>query len=139
MTLDFILPLIVGLASGFVAPLLLQLLGHKETKSRTDLNIAQAAGEIAEGGERAVAAVTKLLEEYEERNKEQKQEIINLRAQLAAMQIDERASAARLTAKIDALEGYIKLLVEILRSNNIDIPPRPDVLKESSGKIKAVR
>lgn len=65
-------------------------------------------------------------------------QIDSLQAQLTAMQIDHRNQQVQNEKVIEALKAYIKVLIDILRQNNIEIPARPDILKESSPKIKAV-
>ena len=124
-------------------PKILELIGRRKTEqSQVSLNIAQSAREIAEGGETAVDAVTKLLTIYETRDTQktkriddQDKEIAILRAQIVSMQIDERNKEARLTEIIEALKDYIEVLVNSLRAHDIEIPPRPDILKESNPKI----
>lgn len=145
MTLLDWIPLLAAIAAWM--PYILKWYGDRgKTKSETEFNVAQSANEITEGGERAVAAASRMLEYHEKRSQalasrvdEQDKELTLLKAQITAFQIDERAKEARLNAKIEALEQYIKLLIDTLRAHNIDIPPRPEILKESDPKIKVIK
>ena len=130
------MPALVGMVSGLIAPVILQLFQQRNQTTRTN---AEAMKSIAEGGEKAVSAAVRLLDEYQDDNATLRKEVDALRAEIISMRIDERAKELRLNAKIEALEQYIKLLIDTLRNNNLDIPPRPDILKESDPKIKPIK
>lgn len=135
-----------GLITGAVELIRLFAARHK-VHAETTLNIAQAASEVVEGGEKAVEAMKKVLMVYEVRDEqktkridEQDKEIAALRAQVVAIHIDATNKQNELTAVIEALKAYIAVLIETLRRHNItDIPPRPDILKDTDPKIKAVK
>lgn len=133
MDWNVIIPALVGLASGLVAPLLIQLINRRNATNQTN---AEVINKIAQGGEKAISAAIQLLNEYQEDNAELRAEVSSLKAEIVSMRIDERAKEARMNLKIEALEQYIKLLIDTLRAASIDIPPRPDVLKESDPKIR---
>ena len=130
------MPALVGMVSGLIAPVILQLFQQRNQTTRTN---AEAMKSIAEGGEKAVSAAVRLLDEYQDDNATLRKEVDVLRTEIMSMRIDERAKELRLNAKIEALEQYIKLLIDTLRNNNLDIPPRPDILKESDPKIKPIK
>ena len=60
-------------------------------------------------------------------------------AQIIAIQLDARNKQVELTNIIEALKGYIKVLIDELRKHDIDIPPRPDILKESDPHIRPLK
>jgi uncharacterized protein (UPF0335 family) len=62
-----------------------------------------------------------------------------LQAQITAVQLDARNHQLELLQVIEALKAYIKILIDILRKHEIEIPPRPDILKESNPKIPRVK
>lgn len=66
-------------------------------------------------------------------------QVESLQAQITAMQIDHHNKEVENTKVIEALKLYIKVLIDILRAHSIDIPARPDILKESDPKIKAIK
>lgn len=137
--------------SGAITPIALQLLQRKskqQDEAETSVDIAEAANKIVTGGAEAVEAMKKVLLIYETRDTQHKQEIQNLQARLTAMQLDEvekerinRERNNAIAEEIDALKKYIEVLVGTLRENNIDIPPRPEILKDSGTlqKIKAIK
>jgi len=128
---------------------------EKKAESERVLDISEAASEIAQGGNQAVEAVTRLLAIYEKLNGELKEEVRTLRmeisnanARITAMQIEEmkrdRLEQERNRAiadKIEGMEKYVKVLIDTLRDNGIAIPPRPGVLKDDDtlNKIRAVK
>lgn len=78
----------------------------------------------------------------------QKKEIDGLNARITSMVFDgdvrdkrENERNKAIADKIQGLEDYIKTLINALREHDIDIPPRPDILKDGDTleKIKAVR
>ena len=66
-------------------------------------------------------------------------QIASLQAQITAAQIDSNTRQTENERVIEALKDYIKVLIDELRRHDMDIPPRPDILKESNPKIKAVK
>jgi uncharacterized protein (UPF0335 family) len=62
-----------------------------------------------------------------------------LQAQITAVQLDARNHQLELLQVIEALKAYIKILIDILRKHEIEIPPRPDILKESNPKIPRIK
>lgn len=140
----FIISILSSIATTIIAPIITRFLERRKVKSEEDLNIAQAAGDIIEGGDKAVARFERLLNRYEDKNSKleakidaQSTEIFNLNTRLTAQAIDQREKESRWEAKFRAFEDYVSLLVTILRQHEIEIPPRPDVLKESQ-KVKAI-
>lgn len=141
--------IIIAFVTGVVVPIVNTWIQNKrkeKTKTETALDIAEAANKMVAGGTEAVEAMKGVLDIFEERNKQQVEEIrqqrleiINLKAAITALQIDKVAETAKLTAKIEAQDDYINLIVSILRQNNIQVPEKPDVLKDTGQKIKAVR
>lgn len=65
--------------------------------------------------------------------------IESLQAQITAMQLDNNNKQIENDRVIEALKAYIKVLIDELRRHNMDIPPRPDILRESNPKIKAIK
>ena len=135
MTFEFILPLLVGLASGFVAPLLMQLLNRRNLTNQTN---AEAIHKIAQGGETAVNAAIQLLNEYQEDNARLRLELSGVRTDLFNLRVQEGEKEKQLYEFIEALKNYVKTLIDILREHEIPIPPRPDILKESNPKIPRI-
>jgi regulator of replication initiation timing len=80
MNLEFILPLLVGLASGFVAPLLIQLLNKRNLTNQTN---ADVMNKIATGGGAAVTAAVQMLNELQEDNAQLRLGLSGLRTELA--------------------------------------------------------
>jgi regulator of replication initiation timing len=80
MNLEFILPLLVGLASGFVAPLLIQLLNRRNLTNQTN---ADVMNKIATGGGAAVTAAVQMLNELQEDNAQLRLGLSGLRTELA--------------------------------------------------------
>jgi hypothetical protein len=62
-----------------------------------------------------------------------------VRTDLFNLRVQEGQKEKNLYEVIEALKSYIKILIDTLRAANIEIPPRPDILKESNPKIQAVR
>jgi uncharacterized protein (UPF0335 family) len=62
-----------------------------------------------------------------------------LQAQITAVQLDARNHQLELLRVIEALKAYVKVLIDILREHEIEIPPRPDILKESNPKIPRIK
>lgn len=145
-SLEFIVTALIGLSSGFLAPVVIQWIQKRKSPTDTIVNIAQSAQEIAEGGERAVAAAARMFEVYETRISalnlrviKQDEQIVTLQALVTSMQFDEQKKEAYFMGVIDALKLYVKQLADILRENKIEVPPRPDILRESDPKIKAIK
>ena len=153
---DFLLILVA--ASSPVVSLIQAYMARKSRRkieSEEDLDIADVVQKIASGSGTAVASMEGLLLRYERRFKEQEEkiggqegEIKNLKARLTAMQIDEqkreRVDGERnkaISDKIEALEDYIKVLIDTLRKHDIEIPKRPKMLtdRETLDKITAVQ
>jgi regulator of replication initiation timing len=80
MNLEFILPLLVGLASGFVAPLLIQLINKRNLTNQTN---ADVMNKIATGGGAAVTAAVQMLNELQEDNAQLRLGLSGLRTELA--------------------------------------------------------
>jgi regulator of replication initiation timing len=95
MNLEFILPLLVGLASGFVAPLLIQLLNRRNLTNQTN---ADVMNKIATGGGAAVTAAVQMLNELQEDNAQLRLGLSGLRTELAEAraEIDEITESRRL-------------------------------------------
>jgi regulator of replication initiation timing len=95
MNLEFILPLLVGLASGFVAPLLIQLLNKRNLTNQTN---ADVMNKIATGGGAAVTAAVQMLNELQEDNAQLRLGLSGLRTELAEAraEIDEITESRRL-------------------------------------------
>jgi uncharacterized coiled-coil protein SlyX len=145
-TPEFIITALLALSSGFLAPVVIQWLQKRKSPADAIVNIAQSAQEIAEGGERAVAAAARMFEIYETRMSmlnlrviEQDKQIVTLQALVTSMQFDEQKKEAYFMGVINALKLYVKHLADILRENKLEVPPRPDILKESDPKIKAIK
>ena len=160
MTMDWdkLLPILIALASGTITPIVIHFLQRKskeKTESEIDLDISDAAQKIANGSASAVEVLEKLLMRYDKKIQDQdkkiqdqEREISNLNARITAMRIDEEARDRldrerniAIVNKFEALQDYIKVLVDTLRNNDIKIPPRPQLLKERDtlDDIKAIK
>lgn len=122
---------------GALTPILIAR--FSKTKRERELDLAAGYIKLVDMTGEQLEAKINQISKLEERINLQQREIDGLNAQIVSMKIDERAKELRLTAKIEALEQYIKLLIDILRAHDIEIPPRPDVLKESDPKLKKVK
>jgi hypothetical protein len=134
------------LIGALASPLIVQWFGRRKAKTDSDLNIGESAKAIAEGGETAVNAMREVLtfykariDEMEKSLSEYRLKVTTMEALITSMQIDWKAREASLLVKIEALEQYIRLLVNILRAHDWEIPPRPDTLKDSDPNIKALK
>ena len=136
MDWSVIIPALVGLASGLVAPLLLQLFNRRNLTNQTN---AEVINKIAQGGETAVNAAIQLLNEYQEDNARLRLELSGVRTDLFNFRVQELEKERNLYEVIEALKAYIKTLIDTLRSADIAIPPRPDILKESDPKIPRMK
>lgn len=155
MEINNILVFLAALASGFIAPLIRDYWARRKLETEAELDISDAAQKIANSSASAVAVIEGLLKRFETKFKDQEEkiggqegEINNLRARLTAMQIDEqkreRVDGERnkaISDKIEALEDYIKVLIDTLRKHDIEIPKRPKMLtdRETLDKITAVQ
>lgn len=129
-----------------------QLAGTYQQKKSKDkqsteliLDISATARNVAEGGDVAVEAMTKVLNIYENRIKELERvqgerttKIIELEARLTSMRIDDDAKTAGMQRKIDALRSRVAYLEETLKKSNIPFEPRPDDLLDT-GEHKAAK
>ncbi len=89
-----------------------------------------------------------LIDELRSKNAELLRDNQNLGARITKMQLEEtereRAERERSRAIADQIEGlgnYIKVLIDTLRAHDIDIPPRPDILKnkDTLEKIRSLK
>ena len=148
---NMVIPVLVGLVSGAITPIVIELLRRKskmQSEAETDVDVAEAAQKIVSGSASAVDVMTDLLKRYDLKIEEQEREIRNLQAQITKMQLDERARERyenvrnkAIADKIEGLENYIKTLIDTLRTNNLEIPPRPEILKnrDTLDKIRAIQ
>lgn len=144
MDINLILTAIVSAIVGALMQIMVARFSKPKGERRADLadkwlKIADMSADQVEERINYIATLDARIRQQEEKIVLQQKEIDGLNARIVSMQIDERAKDARLTAKIEALEQYVGLLINILRSHHIDIPPRPDVLKESSPKIAKMK
>jgi phosphoglycerate-specific signal transduction histidine kinase len=137
---------IASVLAALASPFVVQWFGRRKAKTDSDLNIGESAKAIAEGGETAVNAMREVLtfykariDEMEKSLSEYRLKVTTMEALITSMQIDWKAREASLLVKIEALEQYIRLLVNILRAHDWEIPPRPDTLKDSDPNIKALK
>jgi hypothetical protein len=136
MTIEIIITALVGFAAGSITPVVLHFLNRRNQTNQTN---AEVINKIAQGGETAVNAAIQLLNEYQEDNARLRLELSAVRTDLFNLRVQEGQKEKNLYEVIEALKSYIKILIDTLRAANIEIPPRPDILKESNPKIKAVR
>jgi hypothetical protein len=136
MTIEIIITALVGFAAGSITPVVLHFLNRRNQTNQTN---AEVIHKIAQGGETAVNAAIQLLNEYQEDNARLRLELSAVRTDLFNLRVQEGQKEKNLYEVIEALKSYIKILIDTLRAANIEIPPRPDILKESNPKIQAVR
>jgi regulator of replication initiation timing len=136
MNWETIIPAFVGLVSGLVAPVLLQQLNKRNLTNQTN---AEVMNKISAGGASAVNAAIQLLNEFQEDNARLRLEVSSLRTEIFNLRVQEGEKEKQLNEFIEVLKNYIKVLIDILRDNKIEIPPRPDILKESNPKIPRIK
>jgi uncharacterized membrane protein len=136
MNFEIIITAFVGFAAGSITPVVLHFLNRRNQTNQTN---AEAISKIAQGGETAVNAAIQLLNEYQEDNARLRLELSGVRTDLFDLRVQEQEKEKNLFEVIEALKAYIKTLIDTLRAADIEIPPRPDILKESNPKIKAVK
>ena len=136
MNWEIIIPAVIGLLSGLGAPLAKELLNRRNLINQTN---ADVMNKISAGGAAAVNTAIQLLNEFQEDNARLRLEVSSLRTEIFNLRVQEDEKEKQLTEFIDVLKNYIKVLIDILRENKIEIPPRPDILKESNPKIPRIR
>lgn len=151
MELRDLLTILIAFGAGVLVPLIQswwQRKSREKLETELDLDVGDVAQKIVSGSGAAVDIMEKLLNRYEAKFEMQEQEIASLQARLTAMQIDEQKKSVQenernqaIAEKIGALEDWSKTLVDTLRKNNIEVPPRPDKLKDRDTleKIRAVQ
>lgn len=121
------IPLFVGIAAW--VPVIWQWIGTRKSRDAglvSDyLKIADMTGEQLEKKINQINVLEKDVE--------------SLQAQITAIRLDARNKEIELTSVIDALKAYIKVLIDELRRHDIDIPARPEILKESQPKIPRMK
>ena len=135
MNWEILLTAAVGFLAGSVTPVLLHFLNRRNLTNQTN---ADVMNKIATGGGAAVTAAVQMLNELQEDNAQLRLELSRLRTELFDLRVLEAEKGKQLTEIIEALKEYIKILIDSLRAHNIEIPPRPDILKESNPKITKV-
>lgn len=137
MNWEIILTAAVGFLGGSITPLALHFLNRRNLTNQTN---ADVMNKIATGGQAAVSAAVQMLNELQEENARLRLDLSGLRTDLYNLQVGEQEKQLKLNEVIDALKAYIKVLIDTLREHGIkDIPPRPDILKESDPKIPRMK
>jgi TolA-binding protein len=127
MNWDIAIPLLIAVAAW--VPQVWQWIGTKRARDAglvSDyIKIADMTGEQLEKKINQINVLEKQVE--------------SLQAQITAMQIDHNNKQIENNKVMQAMKDYIGVLIAILREHKIEIPQRPDILKESNPKIQAIK
>jgi hypothetical protein len=142
--INYVITAVFAALVGALTPILVARFSKTRRERELDLasgyiRLVDMTSDQLESKINQIGLLEKQLNILEDKIMLQRREIDGLNARIIAMQIDEQAKETRWLAKFDALEQYIKLLIDILRAHDIEIPPRPDILKESDPKIKRMK
>jgi hypothetical protein len=128
--LNYLITALIAATAGAIAPILVARFSktreERESGLASDyLKIADMSGEQLE---KKINQVNVL-----------EAKTASLQAQIIAMQIDHNTQQVENLKVIEALKDYIKVLIGVLREHDMEVPPRPEILRETNPKMKALK
>lgn len=119
---------IMGFLGAVVAPMITGYVNKSKTSSEINLNVSQMVKQYMESGGDIAEMSIKIAARYE------------LEVNKLTTKIDEQDKKIDELQEIVTLQNdYIKVIADAAREGGIVVPPRPDKLRESHPRMKAIK